>query len=211
MPASYSSCWSWALVESVDWGGGRGGQGGAASRRLISLQPLLGFLGSWGSSRQVERRSRRRRWATVLNNPRRQVGVWNCCSWQYRTLLRLGEGWALTCLFLFFQEGLCCLLELIKTGQAQSGLLAKSRLEVSFLVLSLSSHLYHLLQKKSFPFLNRVGRGLLAECAWAGPDRCVVSRKTGANFLCVCVCLYSSRPQCVLQGCRGLWIYGCPG
>lgn len=50
--------------------------------------------------------------------------------------LRLGEGWELTCLFLCFQEGLCCLLELIKTVQAQGGLLSKSRLEGSSLVLS---------------------------------------------------------------------------
>lgn len=35
---------------------------------------------------------------------------------------------------------------------------------------------------KSFPLLIQSGKRLLAECTWAGLDRCVVSRKTGAKF-----------------------------
>ena len=130
----------------------------------------------------------------------------NCCSWQSRTHSAWGKAGNSPACFLFFQEGLRCLLELIKTVRAQGGLLSKSRLEVFSLALPPAPPIYHLLlQKNKCPFLPSLGRGLLAQvCTWAGPDRCVVSRKTGANFLCVCVRLNSSRPQCTLQGCRGL-------
>lgn len=52
----------------------------------------------------------------------------SCCSWQPRAL-RLGEGWKLTCLLMFFREHLRCLLKLMKIKQAQGGLLSKSRLK----------------------------------------------------------------------------------
>lgn len=85
-------------------------------------------------------------------------------------------------MLLFFLEALCPLLKLMKTEQAQGGLFSESGL------LS-SPAFYHPLpvplfkKKKSFPLLNQSGKSLLPECTWAGPDRCVVSRKTGASFL----------------------------
>lgn len=69
----------------------------------------------------------------------------------------------------------------------------KSQSPVWFSVLPSPPFFYHPLlypsvkKKKSFPLLNQADKSLLAECAWAGLDRCVVSREAGASFLGACV------------------------
>lgn len=66
-------------------------------------------------------------------------------------------------------------------------------------------------KKKSFPLLNQSGKSLLTECTWAGLDRCVVSRKTGASFL-GSVFLYSSRLQASgTKGFVNLWWFSLTG